>query len=269
MKKKLFALITVLALSVCCAFSFTACNKNDDAKVVTVGYTLYEPMNYMEGNTLVGFDTDLAKAVFEDLGYTVVFKEISWENKYVDLNTGNISCIWNGFTSNSADDDGTQRSDKVDFSYNYMLNAQCVVINNADADTLKTAADFSGKRGYVEAGSAGETYAKDTLTGANVSSATKQMDAITQVNTKSAQFAVVDLQLAKSIVGKGDFSGLTIVESLNSASEYYAVGFKKGSDLTAKVNATLEKLAANGKIAEIAAKYNVSTSVITDFSSQK
>jgi polar amino acid transport system substrate-binding protein len=51
--------------------------------------------------------------------------------------------------------------------------------------------------------------------------------------------------------------------------EYYAIGFKKGSDLTAKVNAQLEALAANGTIAEIAQKYEVENTTITDFSDQK
>ena len=85
----------------------------------------------------------------------------------------------------------------------------------------------------------------------------------------TADFAVVDAQLAKSYVGKGDYADLKILDDLSSDVEFYAIGFKKGSDLTAKVNAELEKLAADGTIATLAEKYGVSNTAITDFADQK
>lgn len=268
MKKKIVCLLTLIAIIACSVFALAACNK-DDVKVVTVGYTDYRPMNYENDNgELVGFDTELAKAVFEDLGYKVVMKEIKWENKYIDLNSGNIDCIWNGFTSNS-DDDGTPRSQSVDFSYNYMVNYQAVVVKASEAAKYTDkATSFNDKIGYVEAGSAGVDYAQ-SLTGARVKEATSQMAAIREVNLGTASFAVVDYLLANSIVGMGDFSSLTFLPALNSDTEYYGIGFKKGSDLTAKVNATLEKFAADGTLATLAAKYDLSKAVITDFSNQK
>ena len=75
--------------------------------------------------------------------------------------------------------------------------------------------------------------------------------------------------LAKNLCGKGDYADLAIVDDLSSDVEYYAIGFKKGSELTAKVNAQLEKLAADGTIAKIAEKYGVTNTTITDFSDQK
>ena len=82
-------------------------------------------------------------------------------------------------------------------------------------------------------------------------------------------FAVLDAQLAKSYVGNGDYQNLKILEELSSDVEFYAIGFKKGSDLTAKVNAQLEKLAADGTIAKLAEQYGVANTAITDFSDQK
>ena len=85
----------------------------------------------------------------------------------------------------------------------------------------------------------------------------------------SVDFAVLDAQLAKSYVGKGDYSDLVIVDGLSSDVEYYAIGFEKGSELTAQVNAQLEALAADGTIAALAEKYDVVNTTITDFSDQK
>ena len=89
------------------------------------------------------------------------------------------------------------------------------------------------------------------------------------MNAGTVDFAVVDAQLAKSYVGKGDYANLKILEDLSSDVEFYAIGFKKGSALTAQVNEQLEKLAADGTIAKLAEKYGVATTAITDFSDQK
>lgn len=258
--KKIIAILMVL----CIVLSFAGCG---DDKTIVVGYTIYEPMNYKDAEgELVGFDTELAEEVFDELGYDVVFQEIIWESKYTDLNSGTIDCIWNGFTANTADDDGVQRAEKVDFSYNYMENRQVVVVKNDSGITA--AENLNGKLGVAETGSAGEGYAKD-FEGTTFKGFTKQTDCLFEVKSGTADFAVVDAQLAKSYCGKGDYKDLMIVESLSSDVEYYAIGFKKGSELTAKVNAQLEKLAADGTIAEIAKEYGVENTAITDFADQK
>lgn len=244
----------------------TAATKAEE-KTVVVGYTIYEPMNYKDENgKLVGFDIELAEAVFAKMGYKVLFQEIKWESKYTDLNSGAIDCVWNGFTCNTADDDGVQRADKVDFSFNYMENRQVVVVKK-DANIV-SASDLAGKMGAAEAGSAGEAYGKEfedsTIKGFDV-----QTKCIFEVNAGTADFAVVDAQLAKSYVGKGDYENLAIVDALSSEVEYYAIGFKKGSELTAKVNEQLDALAQDGTIAQLAEKYGVANTAITDFSEQK
>ena len=264
--KKVFTIALALMLVLACFAGCGAKEGTEETKTVVVGYTLYAPMNYMEGDELVGFDTDLAKAVFEGMGYTVIFQEIDWDAKYTDLEAGTIDCVWNGFTANTADNDGIMRSEKVDFSYNYMENRQVVVVKSGSGIT--TAADLDGKMGSVESGSAGESYAEG-FEGASVKGALKQTDCLMEVNSGAADFAVLDAQLAKSYVGKGDYSELMIVEEMSSDVEYYAIGFKKGSELTAKVNEQLVKLAEDGTISKIAEKYDVVNTTITDYSDQK
>ena len=114
MKKIIALFLAVLMLAAC----FAGCSKPADntdgtkgttepkaeEKVVVVGYTIYAPMNYKEegSDELIGFDTDLAKAVFENLGYNVMFKEIDWNSKYTDLSSGNIDCAWGGIVLDDA-----------------------------------------------------------------------------------------------------------------------------------------------------------------------
>lgn len=261
--KKIFAFMFAAMLLLSC---FAGCTQ-ENKPLINVGYTIYAPMNYNdEAGNLVGFDTELAQAVFEALGYEVRFKEIEWSSKYTNLDSGDIDCIWNGFTCNTSDNDGVARADKVDFSYKYMENRQIVIVKSDAAVT--SLADLTGKRAAVEKGSAGEEFAT-SIEGAIIKTATKQTDCLMEVMSGTADFAVVDALLAASYVGKGDYANLKIVDALSGDIEYYAIGFQKGSALTAKVNEQLEKLAADGTIARLAEKYNVSATVITDYADQK
>lgn len=279
--KKLITILLVALMAITACFSFAGCSKDDSSivdprkgKTIVVGYTVYKPMNYTEDNVLVGFDTELAIMTFEALGYNVQFKCITWENKYIDLAEETIDCIWNGFTSNGEDKvDGvaTPRNQIVDFSYNYMQNAQCVLRKSSTA-SVTDPAQFNGKTVAVERGSSGDSLATSYKTddvNISISALSSQMDAVTKVNEGLCDYAIVDVLLAQAIVGSSGYSGLVIDNGFDIPVEYYAIGFAKDSALTAKVNATLEFFAQTGYLQALAQKYNLATSVITDFSSQK
>ncbi len=279
MKKVLTLILTVLMS--CVAIFAVGCAEEKSSVVdprkgntIVVGYTVYEPMNYTKDKVLVGFDTELAIMTFEALGYNVQFKCITWENKYIDLHEETIDCIWNGFTSNGQDTvDGVKKSRDqiVDFSYNYMQNAQCI-LRKSSTPAITDPAQFNGKTIAVERGSSGDALASSYKTGdvnIDISALASQMDAVTKVNEGLVDYAIVDVLLADAILAGSGYSGLVKNTGLNIAVEYYAVGFAKGSELTDKVNATLEYFAKTGYLQKLADKYNLSTSVITDFTSQK
>ena len=287
MKKGLKVIASILA-TIGCFGAFAACGGNGDGgsssggsssgggapapMTITVGYTDYAPMNYEDENgTLVGFDTELAQKAFGELGYQVRFKVIAWNNKYAELDGGTIDCIWNGFTANCADDDGVERSDKVDFSYYYMQNAQCV-IRKTSTTALNTIEDLKGNQYTVayEEGSAGDSYFAEATKGwaatdVRGKGVTSQMDAVKEVNAGTAQFAIVDILLAQSLAGQGDYANLVIESNIEIPVEYYAVGFKKGSDLTAKINAKFKEYAESGYLMELAEKYGLETKLLVDF----
>ena len=59
----------------------------------------FPPMGFRnEKGEIVGFDVDLAKEVTKRMGVTLKLQPIDWNAKEQELNTGNIDCIWNGFT---------------------------------------------------------------------------------------------------------------------------------------------------------------------------
>ncbi len=262
--KKVLALI--LAAVMCfSAFALTSCSKVDPAKdldeikaagKIVVGYTVFDPMNYSDASgNFVGFDTELAKLVAAELGVTAEFQLITWSQKYNELNSGKIDCIWNGFTSNSKDN-GKDRSEYVDFSTPYANNYQCIVVRNEDAATFTTTASLAGKTCAVEGGSAGEALAKTLTDEAKVITKDAQIDAFTELASNNVDFIVVDVLLANRKCGQGDFTELVKVIE-DTTTEKYAIGFRKGSTLTEEVNKALTKLMKEGKIEELSVKYGV------------
>lgn len=268
---KKIIMILALVLTATCLFGVVGCKKgaNKDGivdvttKTVTVGYTDYAPMNYEEKGVLKGFDTELALMTFNALGYDVRFKLIEWKNKYVELESGTIDCIWNGFTANSSDE-GVARSEKVNFTAYYLENNQCVVSKSGNEATSQE--DFVGKSIAYESGSAGQGYV-DGLEGINVykKGLTSQLDAIMQVNNGTSDYAVVDKTLAENYAGKGNYTSLVINEQIAIDIEYYAVGFAKtsaGAALRDKVNVMFEAFEETGVLLELATKYNLQTRLI-------
>lgn len=261
--KKIISLVLAAALMALSMFAFAGCGKEDN--ILVCGVTDFPGMNEQDENgNWTGFECDFARAVGELIGMEVEFQIISWDQKYGELNSGKIDCIWNGFTANAKEKDGTERKDLVDFSSTYMLNQQCIVVKKSELDSYKTKADLVGKTAAVEMSSAGESFAEEAVgTDGKLIGFTAQNATFMEVKTGKSDFAVVDVLLAKNICGKGDYTDIAIVEAeeLTLEAEYYAIGFKKGSDLTAKVNEAIKTLNENGKLLEIAKRYGLENSL--------
>ena len=136
------------------------------AKKVVIGYTLFAPIAYNEGDgadaVLKGFDIDLAKAVFAYLNTTystevaIEFQIIDWNQKESMLENGTIDLVWNGMTITP------EREAEMCISVPYLANKQVAVIKKADAEKYAAAdaAAFADKAKdaiiIVEKGSAGE-----------------------------------------------------------------------------------------------------------------
>ena len=252
--KKILCLALALVM---CACMFIGCKKDD---TLTCGVTIIPGLNEKDADgNWTGFESEFAMEVGKILGMKVEFQEIEWSQKYNELNSGAIDCVWNGFTANSTDKDASgavvDRSTLCDFSYGYMLNQQCVVVKKDNVANFANESSLKGKTACVEGGSAGETYAKTATDADKIIATTAQVNAFTEVKAGAVDFAVVDIILAQNVCGKGDYADLAIVESIELESEIYAVGFKKGSDLTAKVNKAIKELEENGKLMELAKKY--------------
>ena len=128
---------------------------------------------------------------------------------------------------------------------------------------LATTADLVGKTVVAEMGSAGEAQitgeeANVDLAQAEYVGLAKQTDCLMEIKAGTADAAVLDWTLAKSMVGEGtDFADLTVMEGVELATEEYGIAFRQGSDVTAAVNAAIAELVADGTLPALAEKYGL------------
>lgn len=260
--KKILALIMALAM----VLVLGACGGNADQTdaeyieekgTLVIGYTLFAPMNYLDENEeLTGFEVEFGKAVCEKLGVEPVFQLIDWNAKETELNSKAIDCIWNGMTIDE------YRLENMSVSTPYMANKQVLVVK---ADKAAALTSVDGLSIVAEAESAGETVAtKDAFfANANYTAVDSQAKALMEVKAGTADGCVVDYVCSIGMIGEGtDYADLAVVESKSFAEEEYGIAFRKGSDMTAKVNAAITELVNDGTLADIAAKYKLSEQLI-------
>ena len=229
----------------------------EDKKTFTVGFDAeYPPYGYMDENgEYTGFDLELAEAVCKLEGWELVKKPLNWDSKDMELNSGSIDCIWNGFTMNG-------REDSYTWSDAYVDNSQ-VIVTKKSADITKLT-DLKGKVVGVQAASAALDVLESSEDGGQKALADtfKTLQEFADYNTAfveleagSVDAIAMDIGVAQyQIKSRGNDKYIILDEHLNA--EKYAIGFKKGNEeLRDQVQATLDEMAEDGTLAEIAAKY--------------
>lgn len=227
-----------------------------ESKTLVVGFDAeYPPFGYMDDNgEYVGFDLDVAQKVCDNLGWELVKTPINWDSKDMELNSGNIDCIWNGFTINGREDDYT-------WSDPYLNNEQVMVVA-ADAGIEKLE-DLAGKNVVVQAASAAlaalNSDDNKDLT-ASFASLTENPDyntAFMNLDSGAADAIAVDIGVAKYQLAQREEGKYVIMEE-PIQSEQYGIGFAKGNEeLRDTVWAEVMKLYEAGDVTELAEKYEV------------
>ena len=222
--KKIITLIVSAILAVLACFGFAGCGKTSDLKKVqesgklVVGVTIYEPMDYIDSETSewAGFDAELAKMYAESLGVNCQLVLIDWANKVAELDSMQIDLIWNGMTAS------TELGAQIDFSVSYAKNAQVAVVKKTSSIT--TAEQIKNASIAVENGSAGATVAEE-IGATNITKKDDgQVGALTEVLSGNSEVAIIDITMAQSVVGKGVYADLEVVEGVSYGDEIFAVG---------------------------------------------
>lgn len=232
----------------------------------TVGFDAeFPPYGYKDDNgEYVGFDLDLAAEVCKMRGWTLKKQPIDWDSKDMELSSGAIDCIWNGFTI-----DG--REEQYTWSVPYVDNSQVVVVKSDSS--INKLEDLKGQIVIVQKDSSalaaftGEDASKENLA---LAKEFKQLQQVGDYNTAfmnlesgMAQAVCMDIGVANYQIKQRGSSFRMLEERVSS--EKYGIGFKLGNtELRDKVQESLFRMKENGSFDEIAKKWGLETSVCLD-----
>lgn len=222
----------------------------------TVGFDAsFPPYGYQENGEYVGFDLDLAQEVCDRNGWELVKTPIDWDAKDMELNSGAIDCIWNGFTMNG-------REDAYTWSEPYVNNTQVFAVKKDGGIT--SSADLAGKTVLVQADSSALAALKDEENEeikaladsfAELREVPDYETALLELEAGSADAVAMDEGVAIDKQSKND--NITILDE-EISKEQYGIGFKLGNEeLRDQVWATLLEMEADGTVYTIADKYSV------------
>ena len=266
MKKNIALILTVMFTLVL----FTACVTEKDGKQATVSsYTTtfndivkkdklviglddtFAPMGFRdENNNLIGLDIDLANAVCKELGIKAEFQPINWDAKEMELESGNIDCIWNGMSMTP------DRKENMSLSNPY-LNNKIIIMTNTEIE-ISTKEDLIGKEIGIQAGSAALESVKNDELYENIQDKLIEYPTYDEVilDMKSGRLDCMIIDEVYGSYKNSKLGNIYGVSEVNFGDDLYVIGFRKSDvELTNKVNEAIKSLIESGEALKISEKW--------------
>lgn len=257
--KKIICLLTAL----CVLLSVGAIALAEDASLTAVTEKgefilglddAFPPMGFRDENdNIVGFDIDVAAAVCEKLNVKLVCQPVDWSTKELELSSGAIDCIWNGFTVTD------ERLEIMDFTNAYLSNQQVLCVR-ADDEAAAIEDVYGRVLGYQSGSSAADLLsAEDGKLAANFDDAfgyDTYLMALMDLENGNVDAVLGDLTLLSYQIAQEANAGKFKVLDGSVSDEQFAIGMRKGDTaLVEAVNNALSELAQEGVLAEISTKW--------------
>lgn len=258
--------LVMMGTAVMAAVMLAGCGGKEEGKTFTVGFDAeFPPYGYRDDNgEYVGFDLDLAAEVCERQGWELVKQPVDWDAKDMELSSGAIDCIWNGFTMNGREDAYTWTEPYVDNSQVFVVAASSEVVNKED---------LAGKIVAVQKDSSALAALNDEESPENIAlrDSFAQLIEYADYNTAfmdleqgAVQAVAIDIGVAQYQIEQREEGAFVMLQGENNllAVEQYGVGFLLGNEeLRDTVQDTLNKMAEDGTFMEIAEKWGLTDSV--------
>ncbi len=180
-KKILCLLISVLML--------LACSKEDKNKIYVGTNAEFEPFEYRDGQTIVGFDIDLIKAVADIIEKDVEIVDMSFDGLLPALQSKKIDLIIAGMTATD------ERKKFVNFTDPYYKSKQSILVSKDNTD-INSIDDLKGKRVGVVLGFTGDLIASK-IENANVQQFNATSESVLGLKFKKVDAVILDYEPAK------------------------------------------------------------------------
>lgn len=230
----------ILRLSLCfiCLIVMVGCGKKDDNKLVMVTEAGFAPYEYYENGEIVGVDVDIAREIAKELGKELVIKDIAFDSIINEVRTGKADIGAAGISYSD------ERAKKVDFSVNYSVSKQVVIVKNDSF--INSINDINDKKIAVQLGSVADTYVTENYKNAEIVRQKKYLAAIEDLKVGKVDLVVMDELPAKEIIEKN--SGIKILDGELTSDSYGMIVKKGNTELLETVNKVLNRLSSDGSI---------------------
>lgn len=230
----------ILRLSLCfiCLIVMVGCGKKDDNKLVMVTEAGFAPYEYYENGEIVGVDVDIAREIAKELGKELVIKDIAFDSIINEVRTGKADIGAAGISYSD------ERAKKVDFSINYSVSKQVVIVKNDSF--INSINNINDKKIAVQLGSVADTYVTENYKNAEIVRQKKYLAAIEDLKVGKVDLVVMDELPAKEIIEKN--SGIKILDGELTSDSYGMIVKKGNTELLETVNKVLNRLSSDGSI---------------------
>ena len=242
MKKLLSVVLSASLLGL--ALVGTGCGEKKELVMATNAE--FPPYEFHDGDAIVGIDAEIAQAIADEMGRTLVIEDMAFDSIITAVQTGKADMGVAGMTITE------DRLENVDFSTPYATAAQVIIVKD-DSD-IASPDDLAGKTIGVQLGTTGDIYAEE-IENASIEKYNKGFEAVQALTQGKVDAVIIDNEPAKVFVSQNE--GIKILDEAYTYEEY-AIAVKKGNtELLNQINAAIEKLQESGKLQEIVDKYIV------------
>lgn len=225
-------------LFICCLFILTGCGKRNSNELIMVTEAGFAPYEYYENGEVVGVDVDIAREIAKEMGKTLVIKDIAFDSIINEVKTGKADFGAAGISYSE------ERAKNVDFSVNYAVSKQVVIVKNDSSITDINS--IGNKKIAVQLGSVADTFVTKKYDGATIVRQKKYLAAIEDLKVGKVDCVVMDELPAKEIVNSN--TGIKILNGALTNDSYGMVVKKGNKELLEVINKVLNRLSSDGSI---------------------
>lgn len=218
-------------------FLLVGCGKNNN-EIVMVTEAGFAPYEYYDSGQIVGVDIDIAKEIAKEMGKELVIKDVSFDSIINEVKTGKADFGASGISYSE------ERAEEVDFSINYSVSKQIVIVK--DNSSITNINDIGNKKIAVQLGSIADTYVTDNYKNADIIRQKKYLAAIEDLKSDKVDAVIMDELPAKEIINSN--SGLKILDGSLTNDSYGMIVKKGNSEMLSVINKVLDRLIQEGKI---------------------
>ncbi len=219
-----------------------------EGKLIWGTNAAFEPYEYMEGDTVVGIDAEIADAVAAKLGLEAQVENMDFDAVIPSVTSGKVDIGLAGMTVSE------ERLNNVNFTDPYVEAGQVIIVK--EGSDITSVADLSGKVIGVQRGTTGDEYVSDDANGVGVASVERFSngpDATQSLLTDKIDAVVIDNEPAKKLVANSE--GLVILDEKLTSEEYAIAVAKDNTELLDAINTALDELEESGELQAILDKY--------------